>query len=514
MRRWIKVLCGLLVATPAFAALEDQRGNGGGGIVCRNPAGEITSVTTLDVYEAGFRDMTLDFGPASDQPLVVVNNMLDRLASLDPVAAKHYRELANKFFDAEISRFKSGITLPFTEDTGPVAPPVGCALEQIVLQMEPKVAEDRLFTVNKDLFDRLDTNNQAALILHEVIYYELLRVKDSAGWPKHKNSFYARYYNQRILADNFADFTTESYIALFGDYIFDCSRHGVRWQETVIDICKSEVKEVDGNLVLQSAAFSWAQPELRYGNVRATMRPEKKPYQQRWLIWAYIYLGDDKVSLHSAPSYHELQIEHLWINQTKISSKHDFNVSFEFGDNSKVEKFYGYQMRYPLAFVLNDNLTVNIPKGGIVLVNEDGTIRQAHPVSSTQFSSPDLCPYHLAGRLDFIDNRVVAAERGHVGTRGPDQTCSEQAGLATDIKFRADGHLLEAVSDCSLYVRVEGWSIYPTGKMTFLPNDHVETATLCYDANLITHDGKKYLFKAKTKVTFNAEGKLLSWEKP
>lgn len=253
----------LLGATTSFAG--NVRGNGGGGIVCRNN-GAITSVTTLDVYEAAFREINLDFGPEQSTPLGYVNFVLDRLKRLDPQAAESYRALANKFFDADTSRFKPGITLPFTEDTGPVAPPVGCALEQIVLQMKPAVPEDRLFTVNKDLFDRLDSQNKAALILHEVIYHELIPLRGvSYGTPLHPNSFYARYYNETILSQRISEMTPEEYISKFGQdittpdndkgCIMSKAAHTVNWRGIPLNVCLSQANSTESGYKLTFGAI-------------------------------------------------------------------------------------------------------------------------------------------------------------------------------------------------------------------------------------------------------------------
>ncbi len=240
-------------------AHADQRGNGGGGVVCRNDRGKITSVTTLDVYEAKFRGMQLDFGKPSKNPLDVVNYLLDRLAKMDPQAAENYRKIANRFFDEKLSRFKKGINLDFTEDTGLLAIPVDCKMEQIVLQQNPEVPEDRLFTVNQDLFEHLDVFNQAAMILHEVIYNELISMKNRNGERVHPTSFYARYFNEKLIATTFKTMSAEEYIASFADThgrwerpfrqcILKERMHSVNWRGVIIDLCSAYLTRVEGEV--------------------------------------------------------------------------------------------------------------------------------------------------------------------------------------------------------------------------------------------------------------------------
>ncbi len=258
---WLKILfatsMSLVLPSNSNAMGGDQRGNGGGGVVCRNDRGNITSVTTLDIYEADFRGMNLDFGPPSESPLEIVNHLLNRLATIDPLAAVNYRKLANRFYDPNVSRFKKGITLPFTEDTGFIALPLDCKLEQIVLQQEPQVPEDRLFVINQDLYEHLDTRSQAALILHEVIYNELISMKNKVGDRIHPTSFYARYFNEKLISDTFISISAEDYIASFGDTHDAWTRpfrgcllkdrmHGVNWRGLLLDLCSSSVAPVDG----------------------------------------------------------------------------------------------------------------------------------------------------------------------------------------------------------------------------------------------------------------------------
>lgn len=66
--------------------------------------------------------------------------------------------------------------------------PRGCKIEQIAIQKEPAFPEDKRFTVSKDLWDLLDEDNKAGLVLHEIIYREALLYG-------HEDSVNARYVN-------------------------------------------------------------------------------------------------------------------------------------------------------------------------------------------------------------------------------------------------------------------------------------------------------------------------------
>lgn len=203
----------------SFALADGVRINGGGvsggggAVVCRDKAGAVRTVTVLDVYEAGIRQIPLDFGPATSRE-AILGFELDRFAKVDPFQAEVYRRQVKEFFDPAYSRFLKNITLPFSEDTGPIVPPVGCGYEQIVLQAEPDFPEDRLYTVNQDLWDKLDAKDQAALVLHEVIYHELIQ-----GGAQ--TSFYARYFNEYLFSNRLASYAPFAYLKLLRKCAFN-----------------------------------------------------------------------------------------------------------------------------------------------------------------------------------------------------------------------------------------------------------------------------------------------------
>lgn len=206
---------------PLFALDGDQHGNGGGGVICRSEHGKILTVKTLDVYEAELRQIPLEFGPKSDKPLVVVDYLLKRMAKRDPIQAEVYRKKAKEFFNPKVTRFLKDVELPFTEDTGAITLLKGCKIEQIILQRQPQVPEDHLHTVNEDLWRRLDANNQAALILHEVIYREWL-LENQHLEKAQQISFWARYYNELILSPLLSQKESLEYVKL----LKTCGFHG------------------------------------------------------------------------------------------------------------------------------------------------------------------------------------------------------------------------------------------------------------------------------------------------
>ncbi len=486
-------------------------GNGGGGIVCRDTTGNVTSVKALDVYEAEFRDMELDFGPDAE-PLQIVDYVLGRLARIDPKASEVYKTLAHRFFDTDMSRFKKNITLPFTEDTGPVAPPAGCKIEQIVLQWVPQFPEDRLFTINADLWGMLDKRNQAALILHEVIYNELLGLKHSYREQQthtHKTSYWARWYNERLLAKNFSAMTYASYAKFFGQrnpdvkypdhttgdlYMVKCDNHRLQADDIVLDLCGSEVRpdahgkdmivwaHSEGPLQIQHQNWSFSSVGdvwLRFAgssNRIATIRDDKSDRQGKGMRFCekLVCVVTDDVS---------------------------YSLNLNFDQNEMFENLFTRSSWSIQKFRLNSREALSLIKKNsdtyIVKVRNDEYI------------------FHEDGRL--------VEHSGEVTIHDP-LADSDTYLYAKNILHRPDGAIESAdfVEGSRLYFWSHltfngyGTEIYfYGGRIPMIIRDgkrYLEWIVLKGEARLKSIDGKEYWYKDRSRVWFNASGEVIKWE--
>lgn len=169
--RMVVVSLGLsFVGSLALAKGGSEAGNGGSSIVCQDSRGQITSVELLDFYEGRTqRGIKVDMGPATDSVETKLALVVQRLETLEPVLASTMAEYIQQF--PELSHFYSGVRLVEIPDSQNLFIPVGCQQEQIAIWRQPSVPEDKLFNINQDLWDRLDNDNKAGLILHEVLYY-------------------------------------------------------------------------------------------------------------------------------------------------------------------------------------------------------------------------------------------------------------------------------------------------------------------------------------------------------
>jgi hypothetical protein len=207
-------LPGLLFLIPltAFANGGQEVGNGGDAVVCRDAGGAVTSAELLDYYEAReLRGIIKDLGPPDLAIDAKVALVLDRVARLSPKRAAHYRHQAGEFMSE--ARFLSGVDLVEVPDSDHLAFPHGCRVEQLAIQKQPEFAEDKRYTINQDIWDKLDGDSRAGLILHEIIYREAFEqgATDSVG---------ARYLHSRLAEASGATLTQPEFVSILNEAHF------------------------------------------------------------------------------------------------------------------------------------------------------------------------------------------------------------------------------------------------------------------------------------------------------
>ncbi|MBF0300294.1 MAG: hypothetical protein HQK51_16350 [Oligoflexia bacterium] len=179
-------------------------GNGGDAVVCKNQTGEIISVEQFDFYEArNIRNINHQLGDISVSPLDKVLLVINKLARLDPVLADKFKITALNFFNQ--TQFLTDSELTDINDSGGLFIPKGCKLEQIAIARQPQFDDDsKIFFINKDLYDKMDNNNKAGLILHEIVYQEFIKKGEN-------NSIKARYFNSKLTSNYLDNITLFEY---------------------------------------------------------------------------------------------------------------------------------------------------------------------------------------------------------------------------------------------------------------------------------------------------------------
>lgn len=164
-------------------------GNGGDAVVCRDAGGAITTVELLDFYEARVaRGQKLNLGDSTLPLADKVDLALDRMLRFSAYRTQMFKTWAGSFESERI--LLPNVKLVDIPDSAHIVVPNGCEIEQIAIQRDPQFEGDKRYTISKDLWDRLDTDNQAGLILHEIVYRDLKITQ--------RNSISTRYWTSAL----------------------------------------------------------------------------------------------------------------------------------------------------------------------------------------------------------------------------------------------------------------------------------------------------------------------------
>jgi hypothetical protein len=164
------LLLSLLMTLPLWGG--NEKGNGGYAVICKNPKAPFRAYEILDFTEGRLlRDLEPDLGGPELSTFKKLEVALIRLETWAPSRVHRYREWASTF--VEETKFLRGVDLGDIGDTDHIAIPEGCSLKAVINQREPSIPGDKRYFINQDLWEHLDADNQAGLILHEFIYREL-----------------------------------------------------------------------------------------------------------------------------------------------------------------------------------------------------------------------------------------------------------------------------------------------------------------------------------------------------
>lgn len=192
---WVPLL--MVLSCKSVWASDREVGNGGDVLVCQKAkAGKVT-YQSLDLFEAvDRRGMEIAYPSLVDQdPISMAYQVIDRLGELSPHRRKVYKAWASQFMIEAL--FRKDIELVNVDDSKHLYLPKGCVLEQIIVQQTVRFSGDARYIVNADLWDKLNSYEKAAFIVHEVILREYREL--------HKNdtvdSRAVRYFNSMLWAD-------------------------------------------------------------------------------------------------------------------------------------------------------------------------------------------------------------------------------------------------------------------------------------------------------------------------
>ncbi|MFL5814330.1 MAG: hypothetical protein ACJ763_12190 [Bdellovibrionia bacterium] len=379
------VLAGcLLIAGMTHAGSGGIRdgGNGGDAVVCRNSSGAIQKIEMLDVLEARtLYGLSPKLGASNlsiEQKLETVFQQIERL---NPTRAKRYREAIQGWALNKIEWTQD--ELKDIPDSDHNLIPVGCKIEQIAIRQDPDYDyyhRGLVLTVQQNLWRAMDLDNQAALILHELFYW------DTQHLTFITNSRPARYLNALAFSGQLAALDSAAFFKLAKEYLPDVDYAG--W---VIDPRSLELypdgkmkKATDGgynhklaDIVIQGQTIS-AERVVEFrpdGHVSHTMISDPKTLMTRY--------GKAKISGELDFDSNDVVVNFDQLEETTPLVIGDAHFSC---DRGEVKTWDGLELRCLVTAqseVLSPRMKLKVVKGGKAVFDKYG-LKDIYP--KTEFT--------------------------------------------------------------------------------------------------------------------------------
>lgn len=439
-------------------------GNGGSVVACPQTGTEAPQLELLDYYELRvLRGVPLALG-RSDLPVQAkVEVALARLDSVSPKRARRYREHASTFF-AEALFLKNARLAPIP-DSDPIAIPEGCEIRQIANQSEPLERDSPRYIIDDSLWQLLDNDQRAGLILHELIYREAIEMG-------HTNSVSARHFNGLISSERIESMPLPRFCAYLRELGFTTtSIQG-------LDVLLDELPHFHPDGTLASA-------HLLEGTVL------------HWSGQAFTLRGQIVFHPSSVPASLILSkpqdFVFLGVTMQTTSSEIRFFAS---GALRTIE------LKSP-SFLFSESYGVAVE--GQVEFNADGTLRSGRitegtaRILGTDVPLRGFARFFDDGRLQIglISNAtLIATPAGEAAWKGTirmsDSAQIEEGRLAYDAEFRVSGSRVRASSRHPVF-------FYPYSGL-------LKRACLAADTLLPNGDGAASLYKAGHLIELSEEG--------
>lgn len=225
-------------------------GNGGDVLVCKNKSHQITNIELLDHYEAKtIRGLSIDFEVSSSDIEHRLEVAFSRLKRLSPDRSEKYKKWAQDFVSE--AQFLKDIELVDVPDSEHIVIPKGCHIQQIANQATTLLPGQKRYTIDLELWQQLNPDQKAGLILHELVYREALLLGQV-------NSVASRFLASLMASPKLLEFSQSEFVDLLKDLGFTT----VRVQGVLI-----ELLVVDGDDVRELAVDFYPSGRLRSAQV-------------------------------------------------------------------------------------------------------------------------------------------------------------------------------------------------------------------------------------------------------
>ncbi len=160
----MRFLFALILSIPSFSPASGVL-NGGGGkaVVCRDQVKNILSVELLDLYEAR-QIYGLKIAPNQTSIEQQVNDIIQKIHHSNLYAAFQIDPLVKRVRQ-NVKFISSDVQLIPVDDALEIVLPNECKVEQLA-----NYVDDSLLLVDESLWQKMNSQNQASLIMHEAIY--------------------------------------------------------------------------------------------------------------------------------------------------------------------------------------------------------------------------------------------------------------------------------------------------------------------------------------------------------
>jgi hypothetical protein len=227
---FLATLSGIVGVSSYTAHAGGMESGGGAAVFCSAS----NTAKLFDFYEAAkLRNIQIDLGGPEIDYMAKIETVLNRISSFDPARAGRYSQRVKSFMSE--AKFLTGVSLPEVPDSNGLAFPSDCQLMQVAVQRKPQFPNDPYYVINKDLWDKLDNDSKAGLVLHEVIYREMRE-------HRQKDSVKARYFNSILASSTTSKWQGTEYKHLLDltgldlEFLWLDTATGVFWHRVAADV--------------------------------------------------------------------------------------------------------------------------------------------------------------------------------------------------------------------------------------------------------------------------------------
>ncbi len=163
-------------------------GNGGRVLKCNDGIYMLDYIWGISAY--GFFPETFE----GDNEFAKASKIIYRLKEKDPYRFQRYLQDLMDFKKESI--FLSNYRMYLTNDSSEAGAPLGCDEIVVINQITPQFVDEYRYRIDLEIFNELDNDTKAALIVHEIIYKEAIQLG-------HSNADSVMYFNAYLGSKRF-----------------------------------------------------------------------------------------------------------------------------------------------------------------------------------------------------------------------------------------------------------------------------------------------------------------------